>query len=172
MNSSIVPQGAIAPGTLTKPKAKQLTHAHLQFWLGPQTLAALPTRCIQEAMTVATQRITPMPNMPPCMLGLINRRSRVLWIADLATLLGLPIAYPRTQQYNLILLQVDTLLVGLRVYEIEGILSITPDQIQPPPANIPSSLVPFLRGCVVQSPDIILTLDAEAIAAAQALQPA
>jgi twitching motility protein PilI len=142
----------------------------LKFHLGLRTPALLATQYIQEAITIAAHRVSPMPNMPSCMMGLINRRSRVLWVVDLAHLLGLPIGYTQTQQYNLILLQVGTTTVGLRVHEIDGIQSVQPDQIQSPLTQISPQLVPYLRGCLLQSNEILLVLDAEAIVRSSALQ--
>lgn len=145
--------------------------AHLKFHLGVQTPAIIATRHLQEAITVPAQRVSPMPNMPACMLGLINRRSRVIWVADLALVLGLSIADANPHQYNLILLQVGTVALALRVHAIEEILTIRPDQIQSPPSHIPASLVPYLRGCILQGSEVLLALDAEAIAQSSALQP-
>lgn len=148
-----------------------LTNSYLRFDLGQQP-ALLPTRQVQEAITIPAARVTPMPNMPPALLGLINRRSQVLWVADLALLLGLPVAYPSFQPYNLVLVQTGTGLLGLRVQQIDGILSISPEQIQAPPAHVPATLVPFLQGCVLQAGEVLLGLDAEALMRASVLQAA
>jgi twitching motility protein PilI len=158
-------------GAITAASAAPATQSYLKFTLGLQA-ALIPTRQVQEAITIPTARITPMPNMPPALLGLINRRSQVLWVTDLALLLGLPVAYPNTQQYNLVLMQTGSVLLGLRVHAIEGILNLPMGQLQPPPAHIPNSLVPFLQGCVLQQGEVLLVLDAEAILRSPALQVA
>ncbi|MGF1517421.1 MAG: chemotaxis protein CheW [Nodosilinea sp.] len=154
----------LAPQTLSPQ-----THSYLRFSLGPQS-ALLPTQQVQEAIATPVTRITPMPNLPPAMLGLINRRSRVLWVVDLALLLGLPMAYPTSQQYNLVLMQVGTVAVALRVSHIDGILSVAPHQLQPTPPHVPPGLVPFLQGCVRQDGDVLLSLDGDALLRAPALQ--
>jgi twitching motility protein PilI len=146
------------------------THSYLRFSLGSQS-ALLPTQQVQEAIATPVARITAMPNLPPAMLGLINRRSRVLWVVDLALLLGLPTAYPNSQQYNLVLMQVGTVTVALRVSHIDGILSLPAQHLQPAPTHVPPGLVPFLRGCVRQDSDVLLALDGEALLRAPALQP-
>lgn len=146
-----------------------LTHSYLRFSLGSQS-ALLPTRQVQEAVATPAARITPMPNMPPALLGLINRRSRVLWVVDLALLLGLPTAYPNSQQYNLVLMQMGAVVLGLRVTQIDGILSLAPQHLQPAPTHVPPSLVPFLQGCVLQDGEIMLCLDGESLLRAPALQ--
>lgn len=156
--------GALATQALTP-----LTHSYLRFTLGTQP-ALLPTRQVQEAIATPAARITPMPNMPPALLGLINRRSRVLWVVDLALLLGLPTAYPNSQQYNLVLMQVGAVSLGLRVSQIDGILSLPPQHMQPAPTHVPPGLVSFLRGCVLQEGEVLLGLDGEALLRAPALQ--
>ncbi|HZG39841.1 MAG TPA: chemotaxis protein CheW [Nodosilinea sp.] len=165
-NLSLVPNAGSALATQS---LAPLTDSYLHFSLGRQP-ALLPTRQVQEAIATAAASITPMPNMPPALLGLINRRSRVLWVVDLALLLGLPTAYPNSQQYNLLLLQVGAVTLGLRVSHIEGILSLPPQQMQPPPTHVPPGLVPFLRGCVLQEGEVLLGLDGEALLRAPALQ--
>ncbi|NJL48578.1 MAG: purine-binding chemotaxis protein CheW [Leptolyngbyaceae cyanobacterium SM2_5_2] len=168
---SLVALGSQSTSTELAPKAfVSLTHSYLNFSLGTQS-ALLPTRQVQEAITIPAAHITPIPNMPPAILGLINRRSQVLWVADLALMLGLAgIAYPTTQQYNLVLVQIGSVIMGLRVHQVVGILSTPPDQIQPAPAYVPPSLVPFLQGCVLQDKDVLLVLDGEAILQAPALR--
>jgi len=156
-------------GTMASQSALTITQSYLKFTLGLQA-ALIPTRQVQEAITISTARMTPMPNMPPALLGLINRRSQVLWVTDLALLLGLPVAFPNSQQYNLVLMQAGAVLLGLRVHTIEGILSLPVGQVQPPPPHVPSSLVPFLQGCVLQQGEVLLVLDAEAILRSPALQ--
>jgi twitching motility protein PilI len=105
------------------------------------------------------------------MLGLINRRSQVMWVADLALLLGIPVAYPQSQQYHLVIQQVNHQMVGLRVHEISSIVSLPPEQICEAPPHIAASLGTFLRGCFLQGREVVLVLSAEAILGAPALQP-
>jgi twitching motility protein PilI len=162
---SQVPNSELAPKAFST-----LAHSYLHFSLGVQS-ALLPTRQVQEAITLPAARITPIPNMPLAILGLINRRSQVLWVADLALMLGLPgTAYSTTQQYNLVLVQIGAVVMGLRVHEVVGIFSTPPDQIQSAPAHVPPVLVPFLQGCVLQDKDVLLVLDGEAILRAPALR--
>ena len=172
-NSNASSQGLIVPnvGTALAPKSvMRYVHSHLKFRLGNQ-LALLPTNQVLEAITIPVTSITPMPNMPPAMLGLINRRSQVMWVTDLALLLGMRVAYPNSQQHSLILLQVNHVLLGLRVQEVEGILSLPPEQICAAPAHIPAGIVPFLQGCFLQDTEVMLVLNAESVLRAPTLQP-
>lgn len=161
----------VAKSSAIAPKYRaQYTYSHLRFRLGSYG-ALLPTRQVLEAVTMPTSGVTPMPNMPPAMLGLINRRSQVLWVADLALLLDIPVAYPNSQQYNLVILQLGQTLIALRVQEINSILSLPPDQVSPAPSHVPAGLVPFLRGCFLQANEVLLVLNAEAIVRSPTLQP-
>lgn len=148
--------------------------AYLRFELCPHTPAVLFMRHVQEAMVLPARRLTPMPNMPACMLGLTNRRSRVIWVVDLAQMLGLAMLDANIQQYNLVMIQVGAVALGLAVQHIEGITWIDPDRIQSPIGQVMPSLVPYLRGCAVQQreekQDILLVLDAEAIAQSSILR--
>lgn len=170
MNTASLTLRQANAGVLTPTLLGQAGNTHLKFHLGEQTPAVMSTQYIQEAITIPAHRVSPMPNMPPCLLGLINRRSRVIWVADLALLLGLPLAYANSQQYNLVLVQVESISLALRVHEIDGILSISPDTLQTPPSHIPSGLIPYLQGCILHPSEVLLALKAEAIVQASALQ--
>jgi positive phototaxis protein PixI len=150
---------------------KPAGEAYLKFQLTRQTSAVFATPHVQEAVVLPARRLTPMPNMPPCMLGLMNRRSRVMWVIDLAQLLGLPNPdAPNLQynlQHNLVLIQAGTVPLGLAIQQVKGITWIQADSIQSPVGQVASSLVPYLRGCVLQQheqhQELVLVLDAEAI---------
>ncbi|MDJ0704114.1 MAG: chemotaxis protein CheW [Leptolyngbyaceae cyanobacterium MO_188.B28] len=136
---------------------------YLKIQLGVKTSAVISTKHVQEALVLPADQLTPMPNMPPCMLGLINRRSRVLWVVDLAQILGLSNPETSSQQNSLVLLQVGSISLALLVKQIEGIAGFAAETIQSPPGYVTSALVPYLRGCILQQQEILLVLDAEAI---------
>jgi twitching motility protein PilI len=69
----------------------------------------------------------------------------------------------RQRQYNVIVIKVESLLLGLVVQEIKGTTKFTPDDIHSPIGQVASSLVPYLCGCVVQQKEILLVLDAQPI---------
>jgi positive phototaxis protein PixI len=144
--------------------------AYLKFHLAHQISAVFSMRHVQEALVLPSRRLTPMPNMPISMLGLMNRRSRVMWVVDLAQLLGLNLQTNLQQyklQYSLVMIQVGAVPLGLAVQQIEGLTWIVPDAIQSPIGQVSTALVPYLRGCVLQKQEqkqeLVLVLDAEAI---------
>jgi twitching motility protein PilI len=137
-----------------------LGEAYLKFLLDPQTPVVLPMKQVQEVLVLSANRLTPMPNMPACIIGLMNRRSRVLWVVDLTRLLGTPSLDLNTQQHTLVIVRPGTISLGVVVQQVEGMVWMTPDQIQPPPSHVASSLLTYLRGCVLQEQEIWFVLDA------------
>lgn len=149
---------------------------YLKFWLTPEISAAISMQSIQEALVLPARRLTPMPNMHPVMLGLLNRRSRICWTIDLAQLLGVSLLDLSSQQYTIVLLQVGNVPLGLAVHRVEGSVRLQPDQIQSPLGQIAASLVPYLRGCALQQQEerqeVLLVLEAEAIVQSSVLRVA
>ncbi|MGL5882321.1 chemotaxis protein CheW [Synechococcus elongatus] len=135
------------------------------------TIAVIPTVEAQEVVMVTHQQLTLMPNMPGTILGLLNHRNRVIWVIDLPQLLGLPMLMLDLRQYAVVVIQVAGQLLGLAIQQIEGLSRLNPSDIQSPVGSVDASLVPFLRGCYLQDQELLLVLDAAAIAHAKSLQP-
>ena len=142
---------------------KNLGDTYLKFQFGQQTPAVLSMSRAQEVVVLPVPRLTPMPTMPAYIMGLLNRRSRVLWVIDLAAMLGLPGVETNVQHYNIVVINNGSASLGLIVQAVEGVVRLTPECIQPPLGQVSSSLVPYLRGCSLQEQEILLVLDGEAI---------
>ncbi|MEO0768490.1 MAG: chemotaxis protein CheW [Cyanobacteria bacterium J06649_4] len=147
---------------LAIPDRQIIGEAYLKFQLAPRVPAVFAARAVEEATVLPTGQVTAIPNMPPCMLGLVNRRNRVLWIANLVRLLGMPVPDRPRQQYSIVIVKSGSSL-GLMVDAIDGIVHLPAQSLQPPPAQVNPILVPYLRGCAVQDEQILLVLDAEAV---------
>ena len=157
--------------------------AYLSFQLNERVPALLPMTQVQEVIVAQVQQITPMPNMPPCVLGLSTRRSRVMWVVDLAyMLLGTPLP-SNMRTYNIIIVRVAQMqqqnifatthsqaLLGLIVPVMKGVMRFSPELIQTPQGHFAPNLMRCLRGCLLQQDDMFMVLDAEAIARSPILQ--
>ncbi|HEY9696041.1 MAG TPA: chemotaxis protein CheW [Trichocoleus sp.] len=147
---------------------RNLGDAYLKFQLSPHLSAVMSMQHIQEVLLLSTQRVTPMPSMPACVLGLTHRRSRVLWIVDLAQLLGVAHRQTYVQQNSLIIVQIGTVLLGFVVHQVESMAWFPPEAIQSPIGQVSASIVPYLRGYILQThqqqQEAVLVLDTEAIA--------
>ena len=135
----------------------------LKFHLEQQTPAILAMEQVQEVLIIPARRITAMPNMTESVLGLLNRRNRVLWVIDLARLLGLQPLGTNALQYNVVIIQAKQISLGLLVQEVKGVTHFMPDLIQAPTELVTSALIPYLSGCIFQEQELLLVLSAEAI---------
>lgn len=148
---------------------KHLGNSYLSFYLNQQTPALLLMEYAQEIIIVSLDRLTPMPNMPECVLGLLNRRSRVLWVVNLAQLLNLPVTDPIAQQYQIIIICVGQIKLGLVVQSVKGVTHF-PHRSSQVPTELFSSLAPYVSGCIPQGNEMLMVLDAEKIANSPNLQ--
>jgi positive phototaxis protein PixI len=146
-----------------QPKQKSLIDTYLKFQLNQQTTAVLSINHTQEAIIVPVESVTAMPNMLAYVLGLMNWRSRIIWVIDLPKMFNLEGINHRLQQYNIIVVKVESIILGLVVQEIKGTTKLMADDIHSPVGQVAGSLVPYLRGCVEQKEEILLVLDAQNI---------
>lgn len=103
-------------------------------------------------------------------MGLLNRRGRVFWVANLVRLLGLPVLDNHSQEFNLIIVQGRSTPLALQVQAIDGMISFPPEAIHPPPNNVSSIILPYLTGCVTHNDETIFILDVEALLQSSVLQ--
>ena len=142
---------------------KKSGDSYLKLQLDRQTSAILPMKHAQEVVVLPVERVTPIPNMPVCVLGLLNQRSKVFWVIDLPQLLDLQAINIEAQQYNIIIVRVGNIPLGLVIQEVKGVEKIEKDLIQSPIGNVPSGLIPYLNGCVLNQKESLLVLDVEPI---------
>ncbi len=154
---------------LSRPQKVQ-GDAYLRLQLDTQVSAVLPLGYVQEVLVLASQNLTPIPNMPTCVLGLLNRRSRVFWLVDLARMVGLPPLDPSVAQHNIIVVRVGSAPLALSIQEVKGVVRFPADSTQSADGLIDAALVPYLRGCILQLSENLLVLDAEAIVRSPDLQ--
>jgi positive phototaxis protein PixI len=150
-------------GRLTSGPQKAPGDAYLKFEIAQGIQAVISMHQVQEVLVLPMQRLTAMPNLPASILGLTHRRSRVLWVADLAKLLEIGSLDSSPRQYDLMILRTTEMAIAAAVQRVDGILWVAPETIQPPPSHIAVSLIAYLRGCILQSQDFLLVLDAESI---------
>lgn len=136
---------------------------YLKLQLTPQRAVVLPMEQAQEAIAIPASRVTPTPNMPECMLGLLNHKSRVLWAIDLAQLLGLQTQVLTMQQYNIAIIRISKKPLGLVVPEIKGIVRFASETLLSPIGEVSPELTPYLRGCFSEGQEMLWALDPEAI---------
>ena len=149
----------------------------LRFHLEPETDLVLPIHQILEVLTIATDKIVPIPQMPPWVMGVYNWRGEILWMVDLGHLFGL--ATWQEQQlgssvFKAIVLSPNSVnkvrseVLGLVVNSVEELeIFSTNDILSPPSSAVTTELAPFIGGYWLNSQGkMLMTLDGEAIMAA------
>lgn len=155
-------KGTIAPNTLGE--------SYLKFEVGQGIQVGLPMRHVQEVLVLQPRYLTPIPNLMPGILGLMHRRSRVLWVFDLAMLLDVGRLDYSPQQYDLVILRAGTISVAAAVKQVDGISWARPDDLKPVPSHVTKGLIPYSKACILQAQDVVFILDGEAILQAPLLQ--
>lgn len=105
---------------------------------------------------VRVERLTPLPGVPPHVLGVVNVRGEIVPVADLMGLLGTGATPPESVDRVLILTGADVVL-GLAVDEVEGMRRIDGQKLQPAPSSLGESTPPAVVGL---ASDRILVVDA------------
>ncbi len=119
---------------------------HLRFYIPSGEEFALPAIGIRETLFQSPERITPIPNVSPLLLGTLNVRGRVIWVADLGQFLGdqVPLSTDRPELHVIAVEDQDTML-GLVVDSVVDMDWLSPETIQIS-RNTPDSMAPFVRG--------------------------
>jgi positive phototaxis protein PixI len=60
----------------------------LRFSIQPGLMALIEIDRVVELVNIPISRVVPMPHLPPAVRGVYNWRGDILWIVDLAVLLG------------------------------------------------------------------------------------
>ena len=120
---------------------------HLRFYVPSGNEFALSAIGIREVVSPGPDRITPIPNASPLLLGTLNWRGQVIWVADLGQFLGdaIPLDTDRSE-IPVIAVEDQDIMLGLAVERIVGMAWLDIDQNFQIPTNVPDSMAPFLRG--------------------------
>ncbi|QDT69871.1 Chemotaxis protein CheV [Planctomycetes bacterium MalM25] len=129
------------------------------FYVG-DLLLGVDIRLVQEINRQVD--ITPVPNAPQHVRGVINLRGDVATVIDLRTVLGLPQAEESRDSRNLIVHSQEEA-IGLWVDRISDILTVRPDQISDPPSNVDGVDGKFFLGVHTLETEICVLLDIEQV---------
>ncbi|MEM9540731.1 MAG: chemotaxis protein CheW [Cyanobacteria bacterium P01_E01_bin.42] len=131
---------------------------HLRFFLPSGIELALPATGIREVMNQPPDRITPIPNASPLLLGTLNLRGQVIWVADLGQFLGDPVAL-NTQRQDIPVIAVEDqdILLGLAIDRIGDMDWLDSEQVQTS-STVPDSMASFVVGEWLLNPKTKQTL--------------
>lgn len=140
----------------------------LRFQLSAEDTALLTVDRMAEIIMVWVNEILPVPEMPSCVLGILNWRGKMLWLVDLGHLLGFPPLFSQDRLATsamAIVLQRENQYLGLVISQVIDIEQYESQQMHPADAQLfPPELLPFLQGFFIDTNrEIIITIDVEAI---------
>lgn len=128
-----------------KPLENPEGELHLRFYLASGEVCAFPATGIAEVMQQTPDRIASIPNASPFLLGTINLRGKVIWVADLSQFLG-DKGVLKTDRPTLPVIAIEDreLIIGLAIDNIGEMDWLNVEQLeilQPPP----DAIAPFVR---------------------------
>jgi len=119
---------------------------HLRFYLPSQDEFALSAVGICEVMQQPIDRITPIPNASPLLLGTINLRGQVIWVADLGQFLGDKSRLNTNRsEIPVIAIEEQETILGLAVERLGDMEWLDLDQLGSA-ASIPAQIAPYVQG--------------------------
>ncbi|NEQ96872.1 MAG: chemotaxis protein CheW [Cyanothece sp. SIO2G6] len=147
-----------------KQEKKESGNPYLKFFVNLNTSAIVPLRNIQEAVVLSSRLLTTMPNMPPYILGLFNRRGRIIWVIDLSQILGLEEIPFISQTHDTLIIKNGSFWAAFAIHKLEGTIRVEDTVIKATPSYISPTLTPYMNGYILQDDHMSLLLNIEAIA--------
>ncbi len=129
---------------------------YVLFTLAEATYA-LPTSAIRQLDLVGA--VTPVPNAPPYLAGIVSVRGEVLPAVDLRTRFGFPRG-ERTLRSRLLVVRAGERTVGFIVDTAREFAHIPPEAIHAPPDTIAGGTRRYLRGVAQLADRLVLVLEA------------
>jgi purine-binding chemotaxis protein CheW len=111
---------------------------------------------------VKMQDITRLPQMPDFLEGIINLRGKILPVVDLRKRLNLP-AMEKTLESRIVITSFSATTIGLIVDNVEEVIDIDDNLIEPPPSITSSVNTEFIRGIAKTGQMLIILLDLEKV---------
>ncbi len=127
----------------------------VSFRIGKE-IFGVPITMVQEIVRVP--EVTPVPDMPLFVKGVINLRGKIVSVVDLSKRLRLD-GMPLSKSSRILVLEVEKKIIGLLVDAVTEIIRIPPESIEPPPEIVSSIAAEYLMG-VGKLPDkLVILLD-------------
>jgi len=122
---------------------------------------------------IRLQKITPVPQMPPFVKGVINLRGRVIPIVDLRVKFGLKAEF--TERTCIVVVQVklpteQTVQMGLIVDSVEEVVTLAANEIEPTPDFGASISTEYLLGMAKVKGQVKTLLDIDRVVAPDTVQ--
>ncbi len=139
-------------------KEENRTEGYLTFALDNE---AFGVRICDVTEIIGVQPITPLPNLPTHIKGIINLRGRVVPVIDMRIKFCKPIT-DYTDRTCIIVIEISALTVGLIVDRVTEVTSVQTDDIMHPPRQSGLTVQSkYIEGIGQVNGEIVLLLDCE-----------
>ncbi len=119
---------------------------YLRFFNDMKEEFALPAMGIREVLSIDSAQITPIPNVSPILMGVLNFRGQVIWVTDIGQFLGSSkFLNVDRSELSIIVIESQDVMVGLAVESVKGMEWLNMDVISPI-SDVSDSMSPFLKG--------------------------
>lgn len=139
-------------------QATQETDTYILFEIAETTYGVKSRDVLHVEML---EQVTPVPNAPPFVDGVVFSRGNVIPAVNLRRRFGFP-EIPRTLRTRLLVVQAGIRAVGLVVDSARQFKSISAQSIQPPDAAVTGLSGRFLTGIATFGDRLVLLLDLNA----------
>jgi positive phototaxis protein PixI len=136
---------------------------YLRLKLQNSIVAAIRLESVREVLSVPSEHITPIPFMPECTFGLIEKRSRIIWVVDLPQMLELKPLERNRRLYGLAIIKNGNSSLAVAVEAIESVFRFESESIVSPDDSLAPGLVPYVRGCITEAEKVIWVLEPNSI---------
>lgn len=144
---------------------------YLTFLLGREYYAA-PVLKVREIMSLCD--ITPVPEMPEYLCGVLNLRGKIIPVADLRIRFH-KASTQNTERACIVVVQITladqtTALLGLIVDAVEEVVNLTAADIEPPPVFGLSLESNFLLGMAKVKGSVVTLLEIDHVIGSESMQ--
>jgi len=157
--AAAAPAGSTAPADASAPSSQLLT-----FRVGSEEYG-VPILTVHEIR--GQSPITPLPNAPPEMPGVMNLRGTIVPVIDLRVKFGVPDAGD-SRFTVIVLVSVGGKIVGMVVDAVDDVLSVPAAEIQPVPDLGTPAHGGFVSGLVHVGDKLVVLLDVARVLAGDA----
>lgn len=107
---------------------------------------------------IRPQKLTPLPQAPAFIEGIINLRGAVIPVIDLRKRFDMP-ARDLTGSTRLLIVRLSTQTIGLVVDEVTDVVTVPVKDIKQPPVVAAGAIVNHLLGVCLSGDDMVMLLD-------------
>lgn len=119
---------------------------------------------------ISNTQITPVPQAPGFVEGVINLRGQIIPVVDLRRRFQLEESENK-EESNVVIIEVDDNVLGLIVDSVSEVLNIPSDSINPPPALVANGIgAEYIKGIGQYNDKMIILIDLQKVFSADELK--